>query len=179
MAGGTFDKSVGKVRPGTYINFQSSKQDTISGSDRGTVIIPLANHSYGPALELMTISAAAPDEYRAKLGYSITDDDTAGNMLLIREALKGASTVIVAICAEGSAAAQGTGGGLKGVAKYKGTRGNDLSFSVVANPVAGFDVSVFLGGSVMETFDGITTAAGLSGKSEYITFTAQGESGIS
>lgn len=179
MAGGTFDKSVGKVRPGTYINFQSSKQDTISGSDRGIVILPLANHNYGPALELMTISAAAPDEHRAKLGYSITDDDTAGNMLLIREALKGASTVIVAICAEGSAAAQGTGGGLKGVAKYKGTRGNDLSFSVVANPVAGFDVSVFLGGSVVETFTGITAAAGLSGKSEYITFTAQGESGMS
>ncbi len=26
MAGGTFDKSVGKVRPGTYINFEASNQ---------------------------------------------------------------------------------------------------------------------------------------------------------
>lgn len=178
MAGGTFDKSVGKIRPGTYINFQSASQDILGGSSRGTVVIPLANTNYGPSGTLMRITAAAPDEFITKLGYSITDDDPAGNMLLIREALKGASAVIVGICAEGSAAAQGTGGGLKGVAKYKGTRGNDLSFSVVANAVAGFDVDVFLAGTKMESFKGITTADGLSG-SEFITFTAQGESGIS
>lgn len=29
MAGGTFDKSVGKVRPGTYINFEASNQSFI------------------------------------------------------------------------------------------------------------------------------------------------------
>jgi len=178
MAGGTFDKSVGKIRPGTYINFQSSKQDTISGSERGTVIIPLANTDYGPAGRLLTLTAAAPDEHRAELGYSVTEDDPSGNMLLIREAFKGANTVIVGICAEGSAAAQGTGGGLKGVAKCKGTRGNALTFSVVTNPVAGFDVSVFLGGNVMETFEGITVATDLA-DSKYITFTAQGEDGIS
>lgn len=48
MAGGTFDKQVGKDRPGTYINFQSGKHDTVGGSDRGIVIIPLKNHNYGP-----------------------------------------------------------------------------------------------------------------------------------
>lgn len=178
MAGGTFDKSVGKVRPGTYINFVSNRQDTLSGSERGTVILPLANTDYGPAGRLMTLTAAAPDAYRAELGYSVTDDDPSGNMLLIREAFKGASTVIVGICAEGNAAAQGTGGGLAGTAKYKGTRGNALAFSVVANPVAGFDVSVFLGGNLMEEFEGITVAADLA-SSNYITFAAHGESGIS
>ena len=178
MAGGTFDKSVGKIRPGTYINFVSSEQDIISGSDRGTVLIPLANTDWGPAGKLITITAAAPDSAFAELGYSVTDDDTSGNMLLIREAFKGASTVIVGICAEGSAAAQGTGGGLKGVAKYKGTRGNKLKYSVVANPAAGFDVGVYLDGNTVENFTGITTAADLA-DSKFITFTAQGESGIS
>lgn len=178
MAGGTFDKSVGKIRPGTYINFQSASQDIISGSSRGTVIIPLANTNYGPSGKLITISAAAPDEAIALLGYSITDDDPAGNMLLIREAFKGASTVIVGICAEGTAAAQGTGGGLKATAKYKGSRGNALSYSVVANPVSGFDVDVYLDGTTMESFTGITTADALA-DSEFITFTAQEDDGIS
>lgn len=35
MAGGTFDKLVGKVRPGTYINFVSTKHDTVGISSRG------------------------------------------------------------------------------------------------------------------------------------------------
>ena len=54
MAGGTFDKSVGKVRPGTYINFEASNQSTLGSSDRGTVLIPLINHSYGPEKEFIT-----------------------------------------------------------------------------------------------------------------------------
>ena len=170
MAGGTFDKSVGKVRPGTYINFVSQKQDISPASDRGTVIIPLGPTDYGPAGEMIHLTASAPDVAMTKLGYSIYDDDTNGNMLLIREAFKGASEVIVYICTEGTAAAQGTGGGLKGTAKYKGTRGNSLSFSVVANPVSGFDVSVFLAGNLMETFTNVTAYTGLAG-SEWITFT--------
>lgn len=170
MAGGTFDKSVGKVRPGTYINFVSQKQDINSSSDRGTVIIPLGGTDWGPAGEMFHLTASAPDVYYNKLGYSVYDDDPGKNMLLIREAFKGASEVIVYICTEGSAAAQGTGGGLKGVAKYKGTRGNKLSYSVVANPVNGFDVSVFLDGNLVEIFKNATTHADMA-NSEWITFT--------
>lgn len=59
QAGGTFDKQVGKDRPGTYINFQSGKHDTVGGSDRGIVIIPLKNHNYGPKGEFITLTAAA------------------------------------------------------------------------------------------------------------------------
>ena len=95
MAGGTFDKQVGKDRPGTYINFLSGKHDTVGGSDRGTVIIPLKNHNYGPKGEFITLTAAAPDAAYAKLGYSIYDSDDNRQMLLIREAFKKAATVIV------------------------------------------------------------------------------------
>lgn len=94
MAGGTFDKQVGKDRPGTYINFQSGKHDTVGGSDRGIVIIPLKNHNYGPKGEFITLTAAAPDAAYAKLGYSIYDRDDNRQMLLIREAFKKAATVI-------------------------------------------------------------------------------------
>lgn len=168
MAGGTFDKSVGKVRPGTYINFEASNQSTLGSSDRGTVLIPLINHSYGPEKEFITISNESVDSAFDKLGYSVYDDNP--SMLLIREAFKNASTVIVYIAKAGTKAT-GTGGGLSAQAKYGGSRGNALSYSVTANPVSGFDVSIYLDGSTVEEFEGVTDVSALE-NSRYITFTA-------
>ena len=88
MAGGTFDKLVGKVRPGTYINFVSTKHDTVGISSRGIVIIPLTNHNYGPVGEFITLDCGRPDAAIDKLGYSVYDSDDNRQMLLIREALK-------------------------------------------------------------------------------------------
>lgn len=167
MAGGTFDKNIGKDRPGTYVNFVSTRRETLSVSTRGTALIPLSGTKYGPAGAL-TIDASAPDEHYAELGYSVYDTGN-NNMLMIREALKRANKVIVYILTAGTAAAQGTGGGLKGTAKYKGTRGNDLKYTVVANPVGGFDVEITLGGVLVESFEGVSTAAGLA-DSKWITF---------
>jgi hypothetical protein len=101
-------------------------------------------------------------------------------MLLIREAFKNAATVIVYICTEGKTAASGTGGGLKGTAKYKGTRGNSLSFSVTANPTASnaFDVEVYLDGTKMESFESVTAYDELS-DSKYITFAKDGSNAMS
>ena len=169
MAGGTFDKSVGKVRPGTYINFESTAQESIPLGTRGVVLIPLVGTNYGPAKEFITISATAKDAQKSKLGYGINDDDAAGNMLLIREAFKNAVTVIVYICTEGTAAATAKAGGLTATARYKGSRGNDLTFAVIANPIEGFDVEIYLDGSKVEFFEGVTEVSKLSG-SEYITF---------
>lgn len=168
MAGGTFDKSVGKVRPGTYINFEASNQSTLGSSDRGTVLIPLINHSYGPEKEFITISNESVDSAFDKLCYSVYDDNP--SMLLIREAFKNASTVIVYIAKAGTKAT-GTGGGLSVQAKYGGSRGNALSYSVTANPVSGFDVSIYLDGSTVEEFEGVTDVSALE-NSRYITFTA-------
>ena len=80
MAGGTFDKTVGKVRPGTYVNFKDTAQESIKGSARGTVLLPLINTDYGPAGEMISLNGGAPDAARAKLGYSVYDDDPAGNI---------------------------------------------------------------------------------------------------
>lgn len=91
MAGGTFNKRAGKVRPGTYINFESTRQDTVSGSDRGIVIVPLTKATYGPGKKWITLTAASPDGAYAQLGYSIYDEDENRQMLLIREAFKRAS----------------------------------------------------------------------------------------
>jgi len=177
MAGGTFDKTVGKVRPGTYVNFKSSANESIKGAARGVVLVPLANTDYGPK-GTITLTGNAPDAARAKLGYSIYDKDAAGNMLLIREAFKNASTVILYICTEGKTAASGTGGGLSAAAKYKGERGNKLVYSVAANPIAGFDVEVYLDGGKVELYEGITDVSALA-DSEYITFAASRDEGLS
>ncbi len=60
MAGGTFDKLVGKTRPGTYINFISTRHDTVGISDRGIVIVPLTNHNYGPVGEYISLGLRRP-----------------------------------------------------------------------------------------------------------------------
>lgn len=173
MAGGTFDKTVGKVRPGTYINFESSEQDVLGASERGIVLLPLINHSYGPAAKFLTISNSAPDEHFKELGYNVCDSNA--QMLLIREALKNAKTVIAYIPAQGNKATATVAslGTLVATAKYGGTRGNSLKFDVVANPLSGFDVTIYLGATAVDTFEGLLKVSDLiAASTDWITFTA-------
>ena len=176
MASGTFKKNVGAVRPGVYVNFVSQNNQRIAGATRGVVLVPLAGTDYGPAKKFIRLTADAPDAARPMLGHSIYDDHPA--MLLIREAFKGASTVIAYILTEGKTAATGAGGGLTATAKYKGSLGNKLTFSVAANPVDGYDVEVSMGGELLERYEGVSNASALSG-SQYITFTATGSATLS
>lgn len=105
MAGGRFDKLVGKTRPGTYINFESGRETAvISAGTRGTVIIPLPKATYGPAKKFIKLTNASPDAAAAMFGYSIYDDDPNRQMLLLREAFKRATTVYAYILTEGKEA---------------------------------------------------------------------------
>ena len=160
MAGGTFDKLAGKVRPGTYINFISTVTNVIGISERGIVVIPLLDHDYGPEGEFLELTPAAPDEEFAKLGYSVYDADPNGNMLLLREAMKSASKIFV-YRVNGGTKATVTADGLTATAKYKGTRGNKLKYSIVANTVSGYDVTVYLDGSIVSTYEGLATIGDL------------------
>ena len=172
MAGGTFEKLAGKVRPGTYINFESTRQDAIGIGERGVVLLPLIGHSYGPEKQFITVSGGSPDENISLLGYSVYDDNP--SMLLIREALKNAKDVIVYIPKQGNRATK-TSGELTGTAKYGGTRGNDLRFSVTANPSDGFDVTVYLGADVVSEYEGLKTIEDLIARSDaWIEFTGTG-----
>ena len=175
MASGIFEKGVGAVRPGTYVNFVGKMKEAIDSAN-GTVVLPLSGTSYGPAHKFIKLTADAPDASRALLGHSIYDDSD--DMLMIREAFKGAGTVIVYILAEGKTAATGTGGGVTATAKYKGTLGNALTYSIAANPVSGYDVDVFMAGVKLESYEGVTEVAELSG-SQYINFAATGGATLS
>jgi hypothetical protein len=173
MAGGTFDKNVSKVRPGTYINFESTRTDLVGESIRGVVVLPLTGMNYGLQKQFITLQNTAPDAAFDKLGYSIYDD-TQTDMLLIREAFKKARTVIVYNVSNGGTKASGTGGGLSATAKYEGTRGNSLTYAVTTNPVSGFDVIITLAGSKVAEYKGITSADALA-NDLWITFTADGD----
>lgn len=163
MAGGTFDRSVGKVRPGTYVNFIDNDKSPVTGSERGTVLIPLANTDYGPAGAVIILSAGGIDAAKDLLGHSVYDENVP-NMLLIREAFKGANLVVAYICTDGTAKASGTGGNVVGTAKYKGTRGNALKFAILANAVSGFDFEIYLDGTRVELFEKITNLSGITSK---------------
>lgn len=193
MAGGRFDKLVGKVRPGTYINFESSRgNEVISNGTRGTVIIPIPKADYGPAKQFIKLTSASPDAAAATLGHSIYDNDANRQMLLIREAFKRAVTVYVYIMTEGKAAKAeitmtlpeaeedeaATTNKLTATARYGGTRGNKLTVTVDANPVGGYDVFVHLDGSKVSEYEGLSTIEELiAQENPYILFSGIGQLG--
>ena len=173
MAGGTFNRLSGKVRPGTYINFESTRRDVIPIAERGTVIMPLINHDYGPAGEFITLENSSPDASREKLGYSVYDNHP--NMLLLKECFKKAKKIIVYIPRQGKPAAA-TADPLTGTAQYGGAHGNELSFAVTENPLGGFDVTKYLGVVELETVEGVETVEELieADSGAWITFSGAG-----
>ena len=173
MSGGNFNKNTGKDRPGTYINKESTRKDTVGISRRGIVLIPLVGHSYGPAKQFIQLYNSSPDAAIHLLGYSVYDS-TNENMLMIHEAFKNAQSVIVYIPSQG-AKAKVTQGTLTATAKYGGTRGNDLKYNVVANPLGGFDVSVYLAGQLVAEYEELETVAELIEQgNDWIDFTGTG-----
>lgn len=196
MAGGRFDKIIGKVRPGIYINFESGRENNvISTGKRGTVLIPLAKPSYGPAKQFIKLTNASPDTEAATLGYSIYDDDPNGQMLLIREAFKRATTVYVYLLTEGKKAqaeitmtlsqeetkesgTEATTNTLTAVAKYGGTRGNSFTVTVDANPLGGYDVLIHLDGDKVTEYEGLSTIEELIAlENPYLVFQGAGSLG--
>jgi hypothetical protein len=114
-----------KVRPGVYINFASERQALGALGERGIVTMPLPL-SWGPSKQIITINAG--DDTFDVLGYDIT----APQLLLIREALKRAKTLLLYRLNDGDKATA-TIGGMTVTAKYSGVRGNNITIVVQAN----------------------------------------------
>jgi len=173
MPGGTFDRLVSKIRPGTYINFESARGGLLGRAQRGTVLLPLINHSYGPEKEFITLDISAPDAQYKQLGFSIFDKDPA--MLLIRETFKNAAQILVYIPRQG-AKAIGTIGSLSMSAVHGGSRGNELTVTITENTTEGFDVSIFLGSLAVYDYFGVETVADLIAEENgWIKFTGAGD----
>lgn len=117
-----------KVLPGAYINFVSTSAAATLG-ERGVAALPL-ELNWGP--ENQIISLLASDFSQTALetfGYDATD----AALLLIREAVKRCSTLLIYRVNSGGTKATATVGGLPVTAKYGGTRGNSLRAAVQTN----------------------------------------------
>ncbi|NGP58152.1 phage tail sheath protein [Paenibacillus thiaminolyticus] len=143
MPGGTW-VTQNKVRPGVYINFVGEGKPTGALGERGIVTMPLSL-SWGPAKQIIRIDAG--DNVSEVLGYDIT----APELLLVREALKRAKTLLLYRLNTGSAA-KVTVGTLTATAKYGGARGNDIKIIVQKNidDDAKFDVTTVFAGQAVE-----------------------------
>ena len=169
MAGGRFDRLVPKIRPGTYINFENNGEEAINQGKSGTALIPLFNFTYGPNATYILLENTNREAAFTTLGYHL--DDAA--MLLVREAFKKAKKVLVYVINKGTAAAVTVSSiSLTATAKYGGTRGNAIALDCVANAVSGFDVNIYVGDTVVETFEGLATIGDLKAAgSKWIDFT--------
>lgn len=144
MAGGTWTFQ-NKVRPGVYINFVTEPKPIGTPSDRGivTMALPL---SWGPPKEVIEINAG--DDVYDILGYDIM----APELLLVKEALKRAKTLLLYRLNEGTKATA-TIGNLTVTAKYGGVRGNDISIVVEPNidDETKYDVTTLVNGREVDT----------------------------
>lgn len=174
MAGGTFNLSSPKVRPGAYANTKNGKQPTTATVPSGIAIIPLIGYDWGPRGEMIHLTNESPDAAKIKFGRSIYDDN--GFMLMLQLMFLNVTEVYTYI-AGGGEKAKGTitlkSGTGNVTAKYPGSLGNKLKIVSVANPEGGFDVSVVLDGSEVELIEGAKKVADL--KSDYVDFSGDGE----
>lgn len=167
MGGGTFTVQ-NKVIPGTYINFISTKSASSTG-ERGIVALPL-ELNWGQENAIFRVEASEFNRTALSVfGY----DPTAGELLLVREALKRARTLLCYRVNSGGTKATKTIGGLPVTAKYGGTRGNDLKIAIVTNVdvSSNVDVITYLGTMQVDSQTVAATGGAANLKANgYVTF---------
>lgn len=169
MNGGTFTDA-GRIRPGVYANVRAQGSNKKYEGNRGIVVIPLFGYDYGPSNEFIEINVDDPDANMDKLGRSVFDA-TNEYMLRISMALLNAKKVLAYTVGTG-AAAEIIIEDLIVTAKYNGIAGTNIAVSSVANATGGFDVNVYLGKDVVETYEGVTQVSDLVAKNsgKYVVF---------
>lgn len=140
MKSGTFTPGQEKERAGIYFNFTEKANDRISTGERGRVAIPLVL-PWGEPKKIVSIRGES-DAFD-KLGIDITDP----SLLLVREAKKKASEVLVYRVNEGEEATGEVGENLTVTAKFGGEKGNEITIRVGTNVLNedAKDVTTFFG----------------------------------
>lgn len=143
MAGGTWTVQ-NKVRPGAYINFTGTNKNATTASDRGVVTIPLTLN-WGETKNFIEVDSKT--DFKKILGYDILDS----KLILIKEALKRASKSLIYRVNSGTKATK-IADTLTITAKYEGTRGNDITVKITANPDIkdSFVITTYLSGEEVD-----------------------------
>ncbi len=127
IGGGTFTVQ-NKTLPGAYINFVSMGTNGTMGS-RGVAALPL-ELNWGPENQVFEMTSEDLNTSSLKvLGYDPTD----ASILLIREALKRAKSLLIYRVNSGGTKASASVGGMTVTAKWGGTRGNNIQVAILAN----------------------------------------------
>lgn len=165
MAGGTWTTQ-NKVRPGAYVNVRSNGNVGTSDSITGVVALPLAL-DFGPEGEVIEINVSSD---LTRFGYDLTHE----KLLLLREALKQAATVLLYRVGSGGKAAA-VEGSLSVTALYGGTRGNDISVisKENVNITGAFDVETYLEGRLIDSQTAKTIGELINNR--LVSFTGEGE----
>lgn len=165
MAGGTWTTQ-NKVRPGAYVKVRSNGNVGTSDSITGVVALPLAL-DFGPEGEVVEINVSSD---LTRFGYDLTHE----KLLLLREALKQAATVLLYRVGSGGKAAA-VEGSLSVTALYGGTRGNDISVisKENVNITGAFDVETYLEGRLIDSQTAKTI--GELSNNRLISFTGEGD----
>lgn len=167
VGGGTFTVQ-NKILPGAYINFVSLGTTVQMGS-RGVAALPV-ELNWGPEGKVFSIASGEFNRVALTLlGY----DPTAPELLLVREALKRAQTLLLYRVNGGGTKASATVGGMTVTAVYSGTRGNALRVAVLANVDEEENVDVVTYLDAMEVDRQTVAASGGAASlqsNDYVTF---------
>lgn len=167
IGGGTFTVQ-NKILPGAYINFVALGSVAKMGA-RGVAALPL-ELNWGP--ENKVFSMYAEDFNKTSMnvfGY----DPTAPDLLLVREAMKRARTLLIYRVNSGGTKASAEVCGMTVTAAWGGTRGNAISVAVLANAddATKVDVVTYLDGMSVDSQTVVKTtgSAGLKAN-DFVTF---------
>lgn len=142
MAGGTWTAQ-NKVRPGAYVNVKSNGNVGTSGTTNGIMTLPLVL-DFGPEGTIVEVNGTSD---LTAFGYDLGNE----KMLLLREALKQAATVLLYRIGTGVKATV-TEGTVSVTALFGGVRGNDINVASKANVNApgSFDVETYVAGRLVD-----------------------------
>lgn len=164
LGGGTF-LTQNKVLPGTYHNFMSAARAFVNLSERGYVGLPMAL-DWGVDGEVFAVTQEDLQKDSRKIfGYDYTNPKLKG----IRDVFKNAITVFFYKLSVDAVAASND----FAEAKYKGTRGNDISIVIQANvdEPTKFDVQTLLDGVIVDEQVAVASAADLVAN-DFVSFKA-------
>ncbi|WP_042474582.1 phage tail sheath family protein [Bacillus ndiopicus] len=164
LGGGTF-LTQNKVLPGTYHNFMSAARAFVNLSERGYVGLPIAL-DWGVDGEVFAVTQEDLQKDSRKIfGYDYTDSKLKG----IRDVFKNAITVFFYKLSVDAVAAVND----FAKAKYKGTRGNDVTIVIQTNvdEPTKFDVQTLLDGVIVDEQVAVASAADLVAN-DFVSFKA-------
>lgn len=173
MAGGTW-LSQNKVLPGVYINVKSSGNLPVSSGTKGVVAI-CKELSWGATGKVQEYLPG--DDPTPIIGSNLLSDDA----LFLREMIKGSDNTpgpikiyIYRPAGTGGAKAGAVIGDLTVEAKYEGTRGNDITIIITADPdnVGYYTVETVIDGSVVDSQYTNSLAALIA--NDWVTFSGSG-----